>query len=410
MNKIYETQSYTKTITTKIDSCIQENDKFYVTFEDSIFFPEEGGQYADTGIIIADGKEISLLNGEYIKSTAAVSSTGEGGRTVLSTAQTSIRYLVSEPIESGVEVQCILDWEQRYSRMQNHSGEHIMSGLIHSTYGLENVGFHLSDDGPVTLTMNGVLSYEQVIEIEAKANAVIYANMPITDSYPDKTTLSNLDYRSKIDIDGQVRLITIGDEASTIDICACCAPHVARTGEIGIIKVISVINYKGGIQIGILCGKRALDYINHQQNTLNTIAQSLSTHPDKVPALVVSHIEEINRLKSELSELREREYISAINNMTEAEKHIIISSEDLSALNMKNIFNTLTERFSGFVGVFVGNDSEGYRYYAGSKDKDSKELAAKMREVFNAKGGGSSEMIQGKINAAKDNILSFWNN
>lgn len=408
MNKIYETQSYTKTISTTVTSYIEENGKHYITFEDSIFFPEEGGQYADTGVITANGKEIKLLGGEFIKSASAVSTDNPDGRAVLSTAETSIRYMVSEQIDTGTSVECVLDWDIRYSRMQNHSGEHIMSGLIHNKYGLENIGFHLSDDGPVTLTMNGVLSYEQVIEIESAANEIIYANMPITDSYPAKEELKAIDYRSKIDIDGQVRLITIGDETRTVDICACCAPHVKRTGEIGIIKVISVINSKGGIQISILCGKRALEYINHQQNTLNSIAQSLSTHADNVPGLVLSHIEEISRLKSELSELREKEYLISVSSMAADDKHLIFSSDELSALNMKNIFNALTSRFDGFVGVFVGNDTDGYRYYAGSRDNDSKELAGRMREELGAKGGGSSEMIQGKINASRDAITEFW--
>lgn len=409
MNKIYETQSYAQSIITTVVSCEKaSNNSYYATLKDSIFFPEEGGQYADTGVILCGNKRIHLTNGEFIKSASAVYTDEETGRTVQKDSETSIRYSISDYIEPGSQVECILDWDIRYSRMQNHSGEHIMSGLIHNTYGLENIGFHLSDEGPVTLTMNGVLTYEQVIEIESKANEVVYANMPITDSYPTKEKLANLEYRSKIDIDGQVRLITIGDETSTIDICACCAPHVKRTGEIGIIKVISVTNSKGGIQIGILCGKRALDYINHQQNTLNQVAQSLSTHPDNVPGIVAAHIEEINKLKSELSELKEKEYLNAVSNMAESDKHIIFSEDDLSAVNMKNIFNALTERFSGFVGVFIGNDTEGYRYYAGSRDKDSKELATRLREVFSAKGGGSSEMIQGKINASKDALMDFW--
>lgn len=395
MNKIYETDSYRKKINTTIESCNEENGKYFVTFEDTIFFPEEGGQYADTGVIMSGDKEIRLINGEYLKSKDA---------------EASIRYEVDSFIEPGSKVECSLDWDLRYSRMQNHSGEHIISGLINAKYGFNNVGFHLSDDAPVTLTLDGVLTYEQAIEIEKEVNEVIYKNMPIVDSYPTKEELKELSYRSKIEIAGQVRLITIKDENETVDICACCAPHVHRTGEIGIVKVLSVTNFKGGVQIGILCGRRALEYINHQQDILSAAALTLSTHPDNVPGLITSHIEEINSLKSELSALREKEYLQIVEDMKEQDPHIIFATGDLSPANMKNIFNTLSAKFNGYVGVFAGSDHDGFRYYAGSADLDSKDLAADMRNMLGAKGGGSSEMIQGKVSVTHAEILGFWHN
>ncbi len=392
MNKIYENESYNRRIETVVTSLEETDNGVFITLEDSIFFPEEGGQYADTGIIIYGDEEITLSNGILIQSEA------DGKETI-------IKYAVSKPAPAGAKVICVLDWDKRYSRMQNHSGEHIISGLIYREFGYNNAGFHLSDDGPVTLDVDHKLTPEQVDIIEKMANEVIYRNLPITASYPSKEELVDISYRSKIDILGQVRLITVGDENETIDVCACCAPHVARTGEIGIIKVISHCNYKGGTQISILCGRRALEYLSHIQSSLNDIAGLFSTHPDNVKSLVVSLKDELSDCKAELSSLIEAKYLDIIRTMSDSESHIIFTDDNLLPANMKNIFNALTAQFDDYVGIFVGNDTDGYRFYAGSRTLDTAKLGATLREQLGAKGGGKGEMIQGQIIAAKDDIL-----
>ena len=391
MNKLYEKQSYLKENTTTVLTCENTSDGIFITLQDTIFFPEEGGQYADTGTLILEDtkEEIKLIDGIYIDSD-------------------NIKYKVDKPVTPGSTICCHLDWDKRFARMQNHSGEHILTGLIHNTYGYNNVGFHLSDDGPVTLNMDGMLTIEQIRELEYKANAVIYDNLPITDSYPSKEELPSISYRSKIDIQGQVRLITVGNPDNPLDVCACCAPHVARTGEIGIIKVIYATKFKGGIQIGILCGKRALEYINHEQDTLSRVASLLTTHADNVPGIVEAHMSEIAHLKAELSALREKQLTDCIMHMSKQDPHCIFTDSDLSVANMKNLFNALAERFEGYVGVFVGNDTEGYRYYAGSSNLDSRDLATSMREKLGAKGGGNSDMIQGRVEANSESISQLF--
>ena len=245
--KVYERQSYLEELETTVTESTCEEGQFYVKLKETVLFPEEGGQYSDTGFLLYGDKKVSVLKGELIGNAS------EG--------ETDIRYAVDSEIPAGSSVRCVLDWKTRFSRMQNHSGEHIVSGLIHNLYGYNNIGFHLSDYEPVTLTVDGKLSAEQIREIEIKANETVWQNLPITDSYPSKEELSSIDYRSKIEIAGQVRLITIGDPASPLDICACCAPHVATTGSIGIIKVISFASVKGGTQVSILCGARALEFM-----------------------------------------------------------------------------------------------------------------------------------------------------
>ena len=388
MIKLYETQSFLKECNTTVESCTENEGVVYIKLKESIFFPEEGGQYADTGVLEYADKCVNLIDGQIVD--------GE------------IIYQISEMIPEGTTVLCKLDWNKRFDRMQNHSGEHILSGLINSKYGFNNIGFHLSDDEFVTLNMDGVLTKEQVMELEKEVNSIIYANVPITDSYPSKEELANITYRSKIEIDGQVRLITIGDEKQTYDICACCAPHVARTGEIGILKITGVSKAKGGVLISILCGRRALEYINHSMDTLNALAGSFTTHPDNVPGIVENLKKECQELKAELSDYKERGLIDAIK--ANPLKNYVITADSLSPQNMKNVFNTLVDNCQGYVGVFVGTDEDGYRYYAGGKDCDAKVLSGLMREKLGAKGGGSSDMIQGKADTNAGSIEEFWNN
>ncbi len=398
--KLYETESYLKELKTKITECSREGDSVYIKLQETIFFPEEGGQYSDTGEIISidDGSPqenrppIHILKGELLGSPT------EG--------ETDIRYLVDGELEEGTEVLLKLDWQKRFSRMQNHSGEHILSGLIHAKYGLDNVGFHLSDDEPVTLTFNGILSEEQVAEIESMANQVIYENLPITDSYPSKEELESLSYRSKLDIKAQVRIITVGEKDRIIDVCACCAPHVSKTGAIGLIKIISAIKFKGGTQLSILCGKRAYEYINRNLEALNKTCRIFSTNSSDLPQIAGKLKEERDLLNARIAALTEELIINDVK--AGVYENLVFTDMELTAVNMKNIYNALTELKDGWCGIFAGNDEKGYRYYAGGKSLDARLLAQEMKNRLDAKGGGSAEMIQGKTSATKDRLENFF--
>lgn len=387
--KLYEKDSYIKDCTTTVTDCISEDGRIYIKLKDTIFFPEEGGQNSDTGKIVFGDNTVNILCGEI---------TGSG--------EDDIRYLVDKEIPANTEVNCSLDWNARYDRMQNHSGEHILSGLIHNIYGFDNIGFHLSDDDYVTLTVNGRLNDEQIRDLEFKANKAIYDNLPITDSYPSKDVLQNISYRSKKEIDGQVRLITIGNSESPLDVCACCAPHVKHTGEIGIIKIFTMEYAKGGTRLGILCSRRALTVIGERLNELDLIAKSFSTNVKNIPEMIDKLKNENASLKGKLGELAE---VGIINSLNGNDSGCVFTDIDLSPVSMKNIYNLMAEKYDGYVGLFVGSDETGYRYYAGSLKKDSKKLAEKMREELGAKGGGSSEMIQGRIAAGRQEVESFWN-
>lgn len=413
MKRLYETDSYIKVLETVVtEAGDDEKGRPYICLADTIFFPEEGGQNADTGYLVLKGQSDACADTDPPHKIRVLDGIITGRNTCSSVSEGSgiqIRYIVSEPVAAGTGVICYLDWGKRYDRMQNHSGEHILTGVIHNRYGFDNVGFHLSDTGFVTLDLNGVLTYEQVIEAEKEANRVVYANMPIKDSYPTAQELEGITYRSKIDIDGQVRLITIGSDDETVDVCACCAPHVARTGEIGLIKVISVINWKGGIQIAMLCGRRALEYINKEHDILTETAVMLSTEAVNVPDIVNKHREEITELKARLAQALENGVKYRIGSGEADETGCIFVEGDFPAGSMKNIYNSLAGLYTDrYVGLFAGDDGTGYRYYAGSRNRDSRKLAVTLKEALNAKGGGSAEMIQGKVQASRKEIEDYF--
>ena len=426
MRKIYETDSYIKEYETVVTASGKLDDgRYYVELDESIFFPEEGGQNADTGTLsivnTGNGKEAGPAAQDMAENTI----TPEAGESCIKLTEgiirrgdavhdDLIRYIVDKPVEAGSRVLCRLDWDDRYDRMQNHSGEHILTGVIHNRYGFDNVGFHLSDTGFVTLDLNGAITYEDVIEAEKEANRAIYANLTIKDCYPAKDELKDIDYRSKIDIEGQVRLIVIGGMTDSsysdcLDVCACCAPHVARTGEIGIIKVISVISWKGGIRISMLCGRRALEYINREHDLLTETARALSTEAVNVPSMVEQHKKEIAELKYRVNEILKQTITDRIMNADGDEMRLVFVDSDYHADIMKDIYNTLTGKYEGYVGIFAGDDGHGYRYNAGSRDHDSRELAAGLKERFGAKGGGSPQMIQGRISAPEEEIREYFN-
>ena len=383
MVKLYEKQSYLSECEAVVTDCFTKDGFVYVRLDRTIFFPEEGGQYADLGeLVYGDNTSVRLLGGEV---------TDKSGKDII--------YRVESKVPGG-EVKCILNWDLRYERMQNHSGEHVLTGTIHNEFGYDNVGFHLSDDGPVTLDMNGVLTWEEVMEMERKANEVIYNNLPITDSYPTGAELANLSYRSKIEIEGQVRLITIGDRDNPIDVCACCAPHVKTTGEIGIIKVISMVNWKGGVRISMLAGRRALRYINDRFDIIRSVTERLTTSFDNVPDIIDGYKKEIGESKA----LINKTYVSLAEKICSASgSPFVFFDSDCPMSAMKNILSTLINMTDGYAGVFVGEDGS-YRYMIGSKDKDSRIVASLLKEKLDARGGGKSDSVQGQVASCKEDI------
>lgn len=356
-----------------------EEDLVYeVILDRTAFFPEGGGQYADRGVL--------------------------GGVHVLDVREREghILHLTDGPLKPGEMVEGILDWEERFMKMQQHTGEHIVSGLVHARYGYNNVGFHLGSED-CTMDFDGEIPPAELEEIELEANRAVWQNLEIQTLYPSKAELAEMDYRSKLEIEGQVRVVVVPG----YDSCACCAPHVAYTGEIGLIKLTNMQRYKGGVRVTMLCGVRALsDYAMKQKQTKKISA--LLCAKEKETAEAVEHLkEESTELKNRLAE-KARELIAVRASMIPAEEQTVcIFSDELAGDGMRLMMNAVMEQERFLCAVFYGTDSDGYRYVIGSKTVDLRPLAKEMNVVFEGRGGGKPEMVQGTLKGTEEELRGW---
>lgn len=388
--KLYDRDAYATEFEADIISCEPnkaDDKRFDIILNQTLFFPEEGGQSPDMGILggyrVVD---VQIKNGVIT-------------HTVETSAGDCCEVEKEAELAAGVHVQGKLDWQHRFYNMQQHSGEHIFSGIVHSRFGFENVGFHLSDS-VVTMDFSGVLSPEDIAEVEHEVNVAISKNIPIEVTYPSRDELAQLEYRSKIEIEGQVRIVTVPG----YDVCACCAPHVKRTGEIGMLKVMNYQNYKGGVRVSILCGFRALeafrqkcDIISELMGIFTTNQEAIVDNVTKLKAVNQSLKSELGTAKSDLLDYKVAELPTDTDNAVLFEGGI-----DTNAA--RNCVNALVEKYSGFSAFFMGNDEEGYSFIIGSKNEDCNTVAAALRNKLGARGGGKPVMVQGSVKAVKSEI------
>ena len=325
--KLFYTDSHLQEFTAEVVSCRPCDNGYEAVLSRTAFFPEGGGQAADTGVI--DGIRVYDVQ--------------EKGEQIF-------HYLEGE-LEEGKTVTGQIDWDKRFSRMQQHSGEHIVSGIVHARFGYDNVGFHLNDE-LCTLDLSGPLTKEELREVENAANEAVFANVPVQISYPSKEKLKTLDYRSKIEIDGQVRIVTIPG----YDVCACCAPHVNFTGEIGLVKLVQSQNYKGGIRITMLCGRRALKDYQQKEESVKAIMGSLSAKEELIAEAVERVKEECTQLKSELAESRYQILEAQAEKIQEGQKKVCIFDSKLSGNEPRELMNLVLKKGTEVCAVFAGND------------------------------------------------------
>lgn len=366
--KLFYEDSFMDKFTATVLSCEEGKNGYRVVLDCTAFFPEGGGQFGDTG----------FLDGIRVTDTRE--------------KQGVIWHETEAPLEVGAVVEGVLDFEQRFERMQQHTGEHVVSGIVHALYGYDNVGFHLGDE-LTTLDFNGELTPEQVQEVELRANRAVFANIPVEVMYPTKAELAKMDYRSKIEIEGQVRIVNIPG----VDMCACCAPHTRTIGEIGLIKLLSCDRHRGGCRVVMVSGMRALmDYRTKQQG-VNEVSVALSAKPEKIGEAVLHLKEQQNRMRMQLNQIQAVYLKEKLEAIGAEDKYVCIFEEDMDNVAVRNFINDAMERCSGICAAFVGTDESGYRYILGSKTVDMRAFSKKLNEKFGGKGGGKPEMVQGSL-------------
>lgn len=388
--KLYDRDAYATEFEADIISCEPnkaDDKRFDIILNQTLFFPEEGGQSPDMGILggyrVVD---VQIKNG-VITHTVDISA-GE-----------CCEIEKEAELAAGVHVQGKIDWQHRFYNMQQHSGEHIFSGIVHSRFGFENVGFHLSDS-VVTMDFSGVISPEDIAEVEHEVNVAISKNIPIEVTYPSRDELAQLEYRSKIEIEGQVRIVTV----QGYDVCACCAPHVKRTGEIGMLKVMNYQNYKGGVRVSILCGFRALEAFRQKCDIISELMGIFTTNQEAIVDNVTK-LKAVNQsLKSELGTAKSALLDYKVAELPTDTDNAVLFECGIDTNTARNCVNALVEKYSGFSAFFMGNDEEGYSFIIGSKNADCNTVAAALRNKLGARGGGKPVMVQGSVKAAKSEI------
>lgn len=366
----------------------------------TLFFPEEGGQNCDKGTLTIAGQTyaVTYVGLEKREGTEVIChyvDSGENGAVSDGVGDEADALTLGK----GAKVQGEIDWYDRYDKMQNHSGEHILSGIVHNEFGFDNVGFHLNDE-LFTMDFNGVITAEQLELLETKANEIIMENVPIYGEYLPDEELAVLEYRSKKEIEGAVRIVTV----EGYDKCACCAPHVKSSIEIGVIKIVKAENWKGGIRLTVLCGNRAYKDYAKKHRILQDLSRNFSTSEDKVT-------EVIEGLKNNLSDLEFK--MAALECRMVTEKLLQNPIQFFETLSSKALTKAMDEvmkqKPAEMFMVFVGSDENGYRYMIGSMEQNVEAVGTKMREKLGAKGGGRGTMIQGMVSAVKVKIEEMFN-
>lgn len=384
--QLYYQDSYIKDFEAVVLSCIPNGNHFEAVLDRTAFFPEGGGQCADTGVLHIENRKIKVFdvqerNGEII-------------------------HFIDEEILPGQTVIGELEFQERFSKMQQHTGEHIISGIVHRRFGYENVGFHLGKE-EVTMDYDGPLTGEELRSVEYEANQVVAENREIRAYFPSTEELEKIPYRSKKELQGKIRIVEIQD----CDICACCAPHVQTTGNVGLIKITNAIRYKGGMRLWIACGMRALEDYNQKEASVVQISNMLSAKQQEVTEAVKRLTEEIQQLKEKAAKMQERLVMGYLESEKAVLKenpnaNLLLFEKELDTMAMRNFVNAGMELTKGVCGAFVGDEKQGFRYVLGSSG-DIREIGKKLNAAFQGKGGGKPPMIQGSLVGEEEKIREF---
>lgn len=376
--KLFYEDSHLKQFTAVVQECLKSGDRYQVVLNRTAFFPEGGGQYADTGMLEA----VHVLDVQEKDGT--------------------IYHLTDGELIPGTEVTGRIDWEERFMKMQQHTGEHIVSGLVHARFGYRNVGFHLGTTD-CTMDFNGEIKKEELLEIELEANKAVIQNLDVIVTYPSVEELESLEYRSKIEIEGQVRIVTIPG----YDVCACCAPHVSKTGEIGQIKLTNVQRYKGGVRVTMLCGFRALADYNRKLQAARQISAALCAKEDETAEAVVHLQEECAQWKQRVLNLQKDLLSYKAKEVDDTEDAVCLFEPELEGEAPRFLMNQVLDAGHGVCAVFSGGKDENYRYVIGSRQLDLRKLVKELNMEFQGRGGGKPEVVQGSLHGKQDE-LRVW--
>ena len=376
--KLYYADPFLKEFTATVLDCQAGKNGYTVTLDRTAFYPEGGGQPADHGTL--DG--------------AAVTDVHEKNGVIF--------HNVDRAVEIGKTVSGFIDWARRFDHMQQHSGEHICSGLICGRYGCDNVGFHMGTD-IVTIDFNADIPWEELLEIEGQANRYIQEDHPIDIQFHRGAELDAIDYRSKKPLEGDVRIVAFPGA----DCCACCGTHVLRSGQVGLVKFLSVQKFREGVRIELLCGQRALDYLSWTWEQAKIIGQHLSVKPVDAAAAVERLEDELSALKMRCAGLEEAVF-AGIAAEQAGKGNVLLFQPPMKPDSVRKLADAVSKACGGLAAVFAGEGSH-YAYALGRADGQDISAAVKaLNGALHGRGGGRNGFAQGSVEAAQSAIEAFF--
>ena len=376
--KLYYEDSHISRFSARVVSCEAAKGGYEITLDATAFYPEGGGQAADTGTL--------------------------GAVRVLDTREREERivHLCDGPLNVGETVEGQIDYENRFRRMQQHSGEHIVSGIIHQRYGYHNTGFHMGSD-VITIDFDGVIPPEDLVSIEAEANGAVWQNLTVKCWYPSETELPNVFYRTKRALPWPVRIVQIPG----FDSCACCGTHVQATGEIGLIKLFSVIGFRGGSRMEMACGCSALKLLTEAYEQNRLVSQAFSAKIGETGAAALRMNETLAAQKFRITGLEMRIFASTAESYR-GKGNVLHFEEGLDNVAVRELADAIAEACGGTAAVFSGDDANGYAFCLVTRQGDLRAFGKEMTQALGGRGGGKPICQQGRVSADRQTIEAFF--
>ena len=371
--KLYYEDSLLRRFTATVLSCEKTDRGYEIILDATAFYPTGGGQACDTGFL----------------NDAAVIDVYERGEAVI--------HLCDRPLSGTVEGR--IDWDGRLDRMQQHAGEHIVSGIICRRYGCHNVGFHMGAD-VITIDFDAPIPVEALADIEKEANAAVEADLPIRGWYPDPEALKTIPYRSKKALDWPVRIVEIPD----IDACACCVVHVPRTLQVGVVKLFSCVKFHQGVRIEMACGRRALGILNAVYDQNRQVSQAFSAKIMETGEAARKMNERLSAMEYRSAQLQKQVFAAIAEGY--AGKENVLHFGDLTPGEVRELAEAILPQISG--SALVCGGTEGKFSFCLASHTDGKAAGNALCTALNGRGGGKPPFFQGSLNATKAQIEAYW--
>ena len=375
--KLYYENAFTQDFTAVVESCGAVKGGFAVVLDRTAFYPEGGGQPADHGTL-GEARVLDVHEKDGV-----------------------VTHLCDRELPVGAAVSGRIDWARRFDHMQQHSGEHIVSGMLCSTFHCDNVGFHMGAD-VVTIDYNADITWEQVLEVEQRANAYIWEDHPMHIWYPSPAELAALPYRSKKELTGAVRIT----EFPGADMCACCGTHVLRSGQVGLVKFLSCQKFRDGVRLELLCGRRAADYLSACWEQARQIGQSLSVKPEASFPAVSRMQAELLHTKERAARLEEQSFAHTAAEYADKGDTVLVTGP-LEGDGARRLCDAVAQTCGGRCAVFAGEDGA-YRYAVIHTGQDIRPLVKDMNDTLHGRGGGRDGFAQGSAACTAEEIRAFF--